>query len=114
MTTPRPWYVGKDYYGRVSIRTIPTPSTNIVGDDAIFENTGRGAGDMSKEDAELIVRVVNAYDEMLAALKEALAALESPETHDFLSFALLQEEIRVIIAKNDTAFKHAREAGVIP
>ena len=58
--TPEPWLVGQDYYGGVSIRTAPNRATNIVGDDAIFENTGRGAGDMAKVDARRIVACVNA------------------------------------------------------
>ena len=67
--TPLPWFVGKDYYGGISIRTKETPASNIVGDDAIFENTGHGAGDMSPEDAAFIVRAVNAHDELVAALE---------------------------------------------
>jgi hypothetical protein len=85
--TPRPWYVGKDYYGGVSIRTKPSLATNIVGDDAIFENTGRGAGDMKLEDAELIIAAVNAcqvlgikpadLEAKVRALVEALAEMQA-------------------------------------
>jgi len=52
--TPEPWYVGEDYYGGISVRTKPTPATNIIGENAIFENTGRGIGDVTEEDAEFI------------------------------------------------------------
>ena len=66
--TPRPWYVGRDYYGGVSIRTTPDDATNIDGRNAVSENTGRGAGDMEEEDAILIVAAVNACDRLAPGL----------------------------------------------
>ena len=66
--TPRPWYVGRDYYGGVSIRTTPDDASNIDGRNVVSENTGRGAGDMEEEDAILIVAAVNACDRLAPGL----------------------------------------------
>jgi len=48
--TPGPWYAGDDYYGGPSLRTRDTDASNITGEGAIFENTGRGAGEAALED----------------------------------------------------------------
>lgn len=84
--TATPWFVGKDYYGGMSIRTKPTPATNIIGEDAVFENTGRSCGDMSPEDAQFIVKACNAYETDQKNIKDLLAACES--NRDAIRFVL--------------------------
>ena len=74
--TPIPWYVGEDYYGGVSIRTKPTQATNIIGEDAVFECTGRGSGEMSEEDAAFIVQCCNSHAVLLVELKSADAIMQ--------------------------------------
>ena len=70
--TPGPWFVTKDYYNGMRISTVPTDASNIDGSGSVFENTGRGAGDISEEDAKYIVQCVNSHDALLDALKQAV------------------------------------------
>lgn len=67
--TEGPWYVGEDYYGGVSVRTKPTPATNIDGANAILENTGRSIGDIAKEDAEFIAHARQDIPVLLAEIE---------------------------------------------
>ena len=60
--TKTPWYVTKDYYGGLRISTSPENATNIDGTNTVFENTGRGAGDIEEADVKLIVKACNKYD----------------------------------------------------
>ena len=55
-------YVTEDYYGGVRISTTEKNATNIDGSYAIFENTGRGTGDIEKANAEHLVECWNAHE----------------------------------------------------
>ena len=70
--TPGPWFVTKDYYNGMRISTVPTDASNIDGSGSVFENTGRGAGDISEEDAKYIVQCVNSHDTLLEACKKLI------------------------------------------
>ncbi len=61
------WFAGEDYYGGASIRTVSTPATNITGENAIFENTGRGSGGMTDTDLDFIA---HARTDLPACIKE--------------------------------------------
>lgn len=72
------WYVTKDYYGGVRISTVPTDATNIDGSGSIFENTGRGAGDIAAEDAQRIALCCNAHEGLVGALKKIVDYMRHP------------------------------------
>ena len=99
--TPRPWYVGRDYYGGVSIRTTPDDASNIDGRNVVSENTGRGAGDMEEEDAILIVAAVNACDRLAPGLP--------PDKLEASVRALVRTAQGVALAFRDLGFAHAAD-----
>jgi hypothetical protein len=108
--TPEPWYIGKDYYGGVSIRTKPDGASNIIGEDAIFENTGRGSGDMSEEDARRIVACVNACR---AWPTESLEAFANDPNAPSLPNALTQEtNQRLKVERQRDAIAQERDAAL--
>ena len=63
-------YVTEDYYGGIRISTVNKNATNIDGRGALFENTGRGSGDIDKKNAERLVLCWNMHDELVEALEK--------------------------------------------
>ena len=68
-------YVTEDYYGGIRLSAVNTNATNTDGSGSIFQNTGRGSGDIELDDARELVRRWNAFEqdgshtELLAACK---------------------------------------------
>jgi len=103
--TPGPWFVTKDYYNGMRISTVPTDASNIDGSGSVFENTGRGAGDISEEDAKYIVQCVNSHDALLEACKACLVAA----TVNLDTYAASEKKQAEIVAQIKAAIAQAEK-----
>jgi hypothetical protein len=89
MHSKTPWYISSGLW------IVSKPNYEI----ASIYNLPQMAEGEAEANATFIVRAVNAYDDLLAALKAALRALESPEAQRSIAFKSEREQLKAAIAK---------------